>query len=58
MENKDFYIFRHGQSTYNEQGRTQGRTNGSILTKLGEKQARAIGQKLKNLQIEVTLILS
>lgn len=53
MENKDFYIFRHGQSTYNEQGRTQGRTNGSILTKLGEKQARAIGQKLKKLQIEV-----
>lgn len=50
---KDFYIFRHGQSTYNVAGRTQGRTNGSVLTKLGEEQAVCAGLKLKGKGIEV-----
>ncbi len=50
---KDFYIFRHGQSTYNLAGRTQGQTNDSVLTQLGQEQAAAIGQKLKNKKIEL-----
>ena len=50
---KDFYIFRHGQSTYNVAGRTQGCTNNSVLTELGEEQAREVGQKLADYQIDV-----
>ncbi|MBQ8661109.1 MAG: histidine phosphatase family protein [Alphaproteobacteria bacterium] len=50
---KDFYIFRHGQSSYNLAGRTQGRTNDSVLTELGREQAREVGQKLKDRGIEV-----
>jgi len=50
---KDFYIFRHGQSTYNLEGRTQGQTNDSVLTELGKTQALAIGQKLQNKGIEI-----
>ncbi len=42
----DFYIFRHGQSTYNLAGRTQGQTNASVLTDQGKEQARKVGQKL------------
>lgn len=50
---KDFYIFRHGQSTYNVAGRTQGQTNDSVLTDLGKQQAEAIGRKLADKGIEV-----
>ncbi len=50
---KDFYIFRHGQSSYNLAGRTQGRTNDSVLTELGRVQAREVGQKLKDRGIEI-----
>ncbi len=50
---KDFYIFRHGQSTYNLIGRTQGHTNDSVLTELGQEQAAGIGQKLKDKGIEL-----
>ena len=50
---KDFYIFRHGQSTYNVAGRTQGRTNDSVLTQLGQEQAVDIGKRLKNHGIEL-----
>ncbi len=50
---KDFYIFRHGQSTYNVVGRTQGQTNDSVLTDLGKEQAAAVGEKLKNKNIEL-----
>lgn len=50
---KDFYIFRHGQSTYNVAGRTQGRTNGSVLTELGEEQAICAGLKLKSREIGI-----
>ena len=49
----DFYIFRHGQSTYNVAGRTQGRTNDSVLTQLGQEQAVDIGKRLKNHGIEL-----
>lgn len=50
---KDFYIFRHGQSTYNVAGRTQGQTNDSVLTELGMEQAVKVGEKLKGKGIEV-----
>lgn len=50
---KDFYIFRHGQSTYNIIGRIQGQTNDSVLTDLGKEQAKKVGEKLKNKGIEV-----
>lgn len=52
---KNFYIFRHGQSSYNLAGRTQGRTNDSVLTELGREQAREVGEKLKNSGIEVII---
>ncbi|MEE6206653.1 MAG: histidine phosphatase family protein [Alphaproteobacteria bacterium] len=52
---KRFYIFRHGQSTYNIAGRTQGQTNDSVLTNLGRKQAVNIGQRLKDKNIELII---
>ena len=52
---KDFYIFRHGESTYNVAGRIQGKTNDSKLTDLGEKQAENIGRKLANQGIEIVV---
>lgn len=52
---KHFYIFRHGQSTYNVEGRTQGQTNNSDLTELGKKQAFNIGQRLKDRNIEIII---
>ncbi len=52
---KDFYIFRHGQSTYNLAGRTQGRTNDSVLTDLGKSQALEVGKKLKGKNIQAII---
>lgn len=52
---KTFYIFRHGQSTYNLAGRTQGQTNDSVLTDLGKQQALKIGNKLKDKNIEIII---
>ena len=52
---KDFYIFRHGQSTYNVVGRIQGQTNDSVLTNLGKEQAKEVGKKLKSKDIEVII---
>lgn len=50
---KDFYIFRHGQSTYNIAGRTQGQTNDSVLSELGKEQAISVGERLRNKGIEI-----
>ena len=52
---KTFYIFRHGQSSYNLAGRTQGQTNDSVLTELGQQQAVQIGQRLQDKHIELIL---
>lgn len=51
-----FYIFRHGQSTFNTLGKVQGHTNSSILTDLGKKQALTVGQRLidKNIDVIIT----
>lgn len=54
-EIKDFYIFRHGQSSYNLAGRTQGRTNDSVLTELGREQAKEVGKKLINRGIQAII---
>ncbi len=50
---KHFYLFRHGQSTYNQSGRTQGQTNDSVLTEKGYQQAFDIGIRLKNIPLQV-----
>lgn len=50
---KDFYIFRHGQSSYNVEGRTQGQTNDSVLTDLGKEQAISVGQRLRGKGVEI-----
>ncbi|MFI3242332.1 MAG: histidine phosphatase family protein [Alphaproteobacteria bacterium] len=52
---KNFYIFRHGQSSYNLAGRTQGQTNDSVLTELGKEQASEVGKRLKSLNIDIIL---
>lgn len=52
---KHFFIFRHGQTTYNSNGFIQGQTNNSVLTEIGISQAYEIGLKLKKYPIEVML---
>jgi phosphoserine phosphatase len=42
-------IVRHGQSTYNIEGRIQGRTDASSLTEKGQEDARKTGKALSNL---------
>lgn len=49
---KDFYIFRHGESSYNALGKIQGRTNDSVLTEKGMAQAQKAGQYLADKKIE------
>lgn len=49
---KDFYIFRHGESSYNALGKIQGRTNNSVLTEKGMAQAQKVGQYLADKKIE------
>lgn len=50
---KNFYIFRHGQSSYNVEGRIQGHTNNSVLTPEGKLQAANVGKLLQNHKIEI-----
>ncbi|MDR1025858.1 MAG: histidine phosphatase family protein [Lactobacillus sp.] len=50
---KDFYLFRHGQTSYNVENRVQGRIKGSMLTGKGREQAVEVGKKLKDKGIEV-----
>lgn len=52
---KHFFVFRHGQTTYNVNGLIQGQTNDSVLTQKGVEQAYEIGLKLKQYPIEVML---
>ena len=46
------YLFRHGETTFNRDKRFTGFKNAK-LTKLGEKQAKIIAQKLKNKEFQV-----
>lgn len=50
---KEFYIFRHGESTYNRAGRIQGRTNDSVLTERGREQAAKTGEYLAEKGVEI-----
>ena len=43
---KRVVLVRHGQSTWNEEGRIQGSSNFSVLTKKGEAQAETSRQML------------
>lgn len=43
---KRVVLVRHGQSTWNEEGRIQGSSNFSVLTKKGEAQAQTSRQML------------
>lgn len=52
---KNFYIFRHGQSSYNVEGRIQGHTNNSVLTNQGIDQAYTAGSLLQDKKIEVVV---
>lgn len=52
---KNFYIFRHGESTFNAVGRIQGCSNESVLTEKGVSQAKNIGDKLKDKNIEIII---
>ncbi|MBQ7304312.1 MAG: histidine phosphatase family protein [Alphaproteobacteria bacterium] len=52
---KHFFIFRHGQTTYNANGLVQGQTNDSVLTEHGIKQAYEIGLKLKKYPLDVLI---
>lgn len=45
------YLVRHGQSTYNAQGRIQGQSDSS-LSALGQKQALAVARAMAGLPIE------
>ncbi|TCT17136.1 phosphoglycerate mutase [Natranaerovirga pectinivora] len=48
------YITRHGQTQWNLEGRLQGRKD-SPLTKLGEDQAKWLGEKLKEFEIDIII---
>jgi probable phosphoglycerate mutase len=43
-------ILRHGQSSYNSQGRIQGRSDASVLTDKGRSDAQTTGEALKGLK--------
>lgn len=46
----ELYIARHGETEWNREGRLQG-WDDSPLTSLGEKQAEALGERLKELSL-------
>ena len=48
----DLWLIRHGQSTWNVEGRTQGQQN-PPLTPLGEEQAKRLRPRLANLHFDV-----
>lgn len=50
---KDFYIFRHGETDYNKQGRWQGQGVNLPLNETGVAQAKALATKLENLGVEI-----
>lgn len=45
-------LVRHGQSTYNQQGRYQGNSDESVLTETGKKAAYKTGLALRNFQFD------
>lgn len=49
---KDFYIFRHGETDYNLEGRWQGSGIDTVLNQTGILQAETLAEKMKTLGIE------
>jgi 2,3-bisphosphoglycerate-dependent phosphoglycerate mutase len=52
MAKYNIYLFRHGQTTYNRDGRFTGWKE-SKLTPLGIRQAKALGKRLKHKKIDI-----
>lgn len=52
---KHFYIFRHGESTYNVENRVQGHSDDSQLTEKGRLQAVETARRLKDKHIEIII---
>lgn len=52
---KHFYIFRHGESTYNIDNRVQGHSDDSLLTQKGRRQALETAAKLQDKNIEIII---
>lgn len=52
---KNFYIFRHGESTYNVEGRVQGHSDDSLLTEKGRGQAAETARLLKDKKIDIII---
>lgn len=52
---KEFYLIRHGESTYNRKGLIQGQSNDSVLTDNGRNQVQTAAEILKNRGIEVVI---
>jgi len=50
---KDFYIFRHGETKSNVEGRWQGRGVNLPLTERGISQAEDLSERLQNLGIQI-----
>ena len=45
-------LVRHGQSSYNIEGRIQGRLDASVLTQTGKNTARQVGEALQSLKFD------
>ena len=52
---KNFYLFRHGQSSYNLAGKLQGQSNDSVLTDKGIEQAFHAASCLQDKKIDVII---
>lgn len=52
---KDFYLFRHGQTSFNVEGRAQGQLDDSVLTEVGKEQSKTIGKLLAEKKIEILI---
>jgi len=50
--NREFYIFRHGETDWNRQRRCQGHTD-TNLNETGILQAKMLAQKLQSIPLEV-----
>lgn len=49
---KEVYILRHGESTFNLEDRIQGSSNASVLTERGREQARLAGSSIRNIAFD------
>ncbi len=54
MKKYNIYLFRHGQTTFNRDGKFTGQKEAK-LTKEGERNAKKVAQELKNKKFEVAI---